>query len=60
MLAAYLMSFPLVSQVEYNCELKKMDWLTACIALRVVGAVFGIFMRKICATNGNQGPIPAD
>jgi hypothetical protein len=27
------------SQVEYNCALIKVDWLAACIALRVAGAV---------------------
>jgi hypothetical protein len=27
------------SQVEYNCALIKVDWLAACIALRMVGAV---------------------
>ncbi len=42
------LSFP---QVEYNCELVKVDWLAASIALRVVGAVLFIFLRhwrKIC------------
>jgi hypothetical protein len=29
--------------VEYNCSLIKGDWLEACIALRVVGAVMGVF-----------------
>jgi hypothetical protein len=26
------------SQVAYDCSLIKVDWLAACIALRVVGA----------------------
>ncbi len=26
--------------MEYNCALIKGDWLAACIALKVVGAVF--------------------
>jgi hypothetical protein len=29
----------LSSQVEYICSLLKVDWLAACIALRVVGAL---------------------
>jgi hypothetical protein len=39
------------SQVEYNCSLIKVDWLAACIALRVVGAVLVVYLRhwrKIC------------
>jgi hypothetical protein len=39
------------SQVEYNCSLIKVDWLDVCIARRVVGAVFVVFLwrwRKIC------------
>jgi hypothetical protein len=32
--------------VEYNCALIKVDWLAACIALRVIGAVFFIFLRR--------------
>jgi hypothetical protein len=39
------------SQVEYNCVLTKVDWLAACIALSVVGAVLVVFLRlwrKIC------------
>jgi hypothetical protein len=46
--------------VEYNCVLIKVDWFAACIAPRAVGAAFVIFIRKICATNGKQGPIPDD
>jgi hypothetical protein len=34
------------SQVEYNCSLIKEDWLDACIALRVVGAVLVIFLQR--------------
>jgi hypothetical protein len=30
-------------QVEYNSSLTKVDWLDACIALRVVGACIGCF-----------------
>jgi hypothetical protein len=41
----------------------KVDWLAACIALRVVDAVFVIFLRRwrtICSlpADGKQGPIP--
>jgi hypothetical protein len=38
------------SQEEYNCSLKKVDWLAACIALRMVGAVLVVSSgdRKIC------------
>jgi hypothetical protein len=32
--------------VEYNCSLIKVDWLDACIALRVVGAVLVIFLQR--------------
>jgi hypothetical protein len=35
MLAAYF-CHSCQSQVEYNCSLKKVDWLAACIALRVL------------------------
>ncbi len=37
--------------MEYNCLLIKVDWLDACIALWVVGAVLVVFLRrkdKIC------------
>jgi hypothetical protein len=27
------------SQVEYNCSFIKVDWLAACIELRVVGSI---------------------
>ncbi len=50
MLAAYFCPSRL-SQGEYNCMLTKVDWLAACIALRVVGTVFVIFLwrwRTIC------------
>jgi hypothetical protein len=43
MLAAYFCHSRL-SQVEYNCALIKVDWLAAGIALRLVGAVFVIFL----------------
>jgi hypothetical protein len=45
MLAAYFCPSRL-SQVEYNCALIKVDWLAACIALRVVGTVFVIFLWR--------------
>jgi hypothetical protein len=38
MLAAYF-CHSRNSQEEYNCSLIKVDWLAACIALRMVGAV---------------------
>jgi hypothetical protein len=31
--------------VEYHCVLIKVDWLAACMALRVVGTVFAIFLQ---------------
>ncbi len=34
-------------EVEYNCSLIKVDWLAACIALRVVGAVFVVRYETI-------------
>ncbi len=46
--------------------LAKVDWLAACIALRVVGAVFGYFPTAMARNlhnppaNGKQGPIPED
>jgi hypothetical protein len=46
MLAAYLFLSILLSQVEKNCSLIKVDWLGACIALRVTGAVFFVFLRR--------------
>jgi hypothetical protein len=39
MLAAFCHSC--LSQVEYNCLLIKVDWLAACIALRVFGVCSG-------------------
>ncbi len=39
----------------------KVDLLDACIALRVVGAILVVFLRrwrKISTANGKQGPIP--
>jgi len=32
--------------VDYNCSLIKVDWLAACIALRVVGAVLAVFLGR--------------
>jgi hypothetical protein len=55
-----------LSQVEYNCLLIEVDWLAACIALRVVGAALVVFLRrwrKICtnpSANSKQGPIPEE
>jgi hypothetical protein len=43
LLAVYFLSFPLIiSRVHIivQCTLIKVDWLAACIALRLVGAVF--------------------
>jgi hypothetical protein len=34
-------SFPLITS-RVNCALLKVDWLAACIALRVVGAVLAV------------------
>ncbi len=33
-------------QVDYYCSLIKVDWLAACIALRVVGAVLVVFLGR--------------
>jgi hypothetical protein len=44
--------------VEYNCALIKVDCLAACIALRVVGAVLVVFLRrwrKICTILQKMG-----
>jgi hypothetical protein len=38
LLAAYF-CYSCLSQVEYNVFTDKLDWLAACIALRVVGAM---------------------
>ena len=52
--------------MEYNCALIKVDGLAACSALRIVGGVLVVFLRrwrKIC-TNlqpmGRNVPNPAD
>jgi hypothetical protein len=45
MLAAYFCHYR-SSQVEYNCSLIKVDWFTACTALRVVGAVLVVFFLR--------------
>ncbi len=34
------------SQVEFYCIMIKVDWLDACIALRVVGAVLVVFLQR--------------
>jgi hypothetical protein len=49
MLAAYFFHSR-KSPVENNCSLIKMDWLPACIALRVFGTVhvLVIFRRRWC------------
>jgi hypothetical protein len=50
MLAAYFCHSRL-PQVKYNCAFIKVNWLAACIALRVVGVVLVVFLRrwrKIC------------
>ncbi len=49
--------------MEYNRVLVKVDWLAACIALRVVGALLVVFLRhwrKICTILGKQGPVPEE
>ncbi len=52
--------------MKYNSALIKVDWLDACIVLRVVGAGLVIFLqrwRKICTilhANGKQGLIPEE
>jgi hypothetical protein len=56
MLAAYFCR-SCISQVKYNCSLIKVDWIDACIALRVVGPVLVVFLgcwRKICTEK--EGP----
>ncbi len=35
-----------VSQMDNSCALIKVDWLAACIAPRVVGALFVISLRR--------------
>jgi hypothetical protein len=51
--------------MEYNCSLQKVDWLAACIALRVVSAVL-VFSTRVGVNlhnpraNGKQGPIPEE
>jgi hypothetical protein len=54
-------------QVASNCALIKVDWLAACIALRVVGAVFVVVPRRWHKinlhnppANGKQGLIPEE
>ncbi len=45
-------------QVEYNRSLIKVEWLAACITLRVVGAVLVVFFRrwrKICTIRQPMG-----
>jgi hypothetical protein len=54
--------------VEYNCALIKVNWFDACIALRIVSAVFVVFLRRWrkiyrilqALANGQQGPIPEE
>jgi hypothetical protein len=55
MLAAYFCHTFLL--VEYKCSLIKVDWLDACIALRVAGAVLIVYPP---ALDGKQGPIPEE
>jgi hypothetical protein len=35
----------------------KLDWLVACIAMKVVGAVLVVFLRHNPPAHGKQGPI---
>jgi hypothetical protein len=46
--------------VEFNCLLIKVDWLAACIALRVVGAVLVVFLGHNPQASGKQVPIPEE
>jgi hypothetical protein len=51
--------------VAYICSLTKVDWLAACIAIRVVGAVIVVVpwhWRKLAqsASQWKQGPIPEE
>jgi hypothetical protein len=46
--------------VEYYCALIKVDWLAACVALRVVGAVYVVFVLHNPPANGKQGQIPEE
>jgi hypothetical protein len=52
MFGCFFLSFLLIANgVRYICLLIKVDWLAACIGLRVVGAVFVVAprrWRKIC------------
>jgi hypothetical protein len=61
MLTAYFWHSSL-SEVEYNCSLIKVDWLAACIALRVVGTVL-VFFSGIgvkFAQSSSQWEVKAD
>ncbi len=64
MLAVYFGHFR-KSQEEYNCSLIKVDWLAACIALRMVGAVLvvssgvGIKFAQ-SSSQWEAGPIPEE
>ncbi len=59
------LSFPLITS-GVNSEVIKVDWLAACIALRVVCAVFVVFLRALAynlhspPANGKQMPIPEE
>jgi hypothetical protein len=45
----------------YLYTLIKVDWLAACIALRVVGGVLVVFLRSWRPpANGKQGLIPQE
>ncbi len=52
--------------MEYNCSLIKVDWLDACIALRVGWRCIGCFPPALeqnlhdSSANGKQGPIPKE
>ncbi len=35
-----------LSQVECNCALTRVNWLAACIALRVVGSVLVVVLLR--------------
>ncbi len=65
MLAAYFCNSRL-SQVDFNFSLMKEDWVAACIALRVVGAVLVIIFSGVrikfglSSANGKQGLRPEE
>ncbi len=47
MVSCLFLSFLLITSGD-NCVLAKVDWLAACIALRVGGAVLVVFLWRWC------------